>query len=83
MIDRILSGWNFFRIVRLSIGAYFLIDGVVTGIWPMAAFGLFFTLMPLLNIGCCSTGGCQTNFKKETGQDEDDVIFEEIKIEKD
>lgn len=83
MIKRIISGWNFLRIVRLAIGAYFLIDGALTGIWPMAAFGLFFTLMPLLNIGCCSTAGCQTDFKKETGSDDEDVIYEEIKIRKD
>lgn len=83
MTDRILSGWNFFRIVRLAVGAYFLIDGVLTGAWPMAAFGLFFTLMPLLNIGCCSTGGCQTDFRKETVADDEEVICEEIKIEKD
>ncbi len=82
MIDRILKDWTLFRWIRLLIGGFLLTDGIISGIWPMAVFGLLFTLLPVFNFGCCSTG-CSTDLKYEPDDFDGDVIYEELKVKKD
>jgi hypothetical protein len=40
--------------------------------------GGIFSLMPLLNIGCCGVSGCNTPIRKSNGNTED-ITYEEIK----
>lgn len=70
-----LKNWNFFRVVRLALGLYVMIQAIATQIWILAAFGLWFTLMPLLNIGCGATG-CSVPRQKA---DNKEIEYEEIK----
>lgn len=79
MLNKIFTDWNLFRVVRLLIGGYILVDGIRSEIWLFALLGLIFTVMPLLNIGCCATGGCSTKPQSSDDVNVDDVIFEEVK----
>lgn len=58
-MKRILSGWNFMRVLRLALGIFIVVQGIVVKDWTFTALGSIFLLMPLLNIGCCSTSGCK------------------------
>lgn len=61
------QNWNFLRILRLGLGIFVLVEGLRTADWLLGGLGLLFTLMPLLNIGCCATGKCalpHTNHNK-------------------
>jgi len=84
MIDRMRYGWNFLRWLRLSIGIFILIEGIISGVGMFILLGVIFTLMPLLNMGCCSTSSCgidNTPFNKEESEDLE-VVYEEINTKK-
>lgn len=84
MINRIKFGWNFFRWLRLALGIMILFEGITSGVAIFVLFGLIFTLMPLLNMGCCSTSSCgidKTPFNKEESEDLE-VVYEEINTKK-
>ena len=84
MIDRMRYGWNFLRWLRFSIGIFILIEGIISGIGMFILLGVIFTLMPLLNIGCCSTSACGTNQSKFNDDENGDfkVVYEEINTKK-
>lgn len=82
MLGRILYGWNFFRFVRLGIGIYLLIDGLRSGIWMFALFGMIFILMTLFNFACCANG-CTPRTNRNQHMEEDEVTFEEVEIKND
>lgn len=50
--------------------------------WLLVAIGIFFTLLPLFNIGC-SLGSCARKIDKSSSADEDEVIYEEVTVKKD
>lgn len=79
MIDNIRSNWNLFRFIRLAIGMYILIDGIRTGMWMLIALGILFSIMPLLNIGCCATGNCAISPKEQDSSNADEVSYKEVK----
>ncbi len=82
MKNTIFTNWNLLRFIRLGIGLYLLIDGIRTGMWLLIGLGVFFTIMPLLNKGCCGTAGCNTSIKDSDDFDSDKVIYEEVKSSK-
>lgn len=43
------------RFIRLAIGLTIVAHGVYTKEWIIAVVGLYFTLLPLLNMGCGTT----------------------------
>ncbi|SJZ45934.1 hypothetical protein [Sediminibacterium ginsengisoli] len=51
--------WNIIRLLRLAFGIFIVIRGILAGEWLLALAGVVLSLMPLLNIGCCSTSGCR------------------------
>lgn len=55
-----LKNWNLMRVVRLAFGIYIIIQGLELNQWLFVGLGVLFSLMPLLNIGYCSTGNCST-----------------------
>ena len=65
MINNILYNWNLSRFIKLALGVFMFIDGIRTESWILVGLSLVFLLMPLLNIGCCSTGNCAVSYKKE------------------
>lgn len=52
------------RILRLAIGLFIVVQGIVTKEWTFAAIGGFLTLMPLFNVGCCGSAGCKAPIHK-------------------
>lgn len=76
MINRIKFGWNSFRRIRLAIGIMILLQGMFSGVTFFIILGLIFTLLPILNLGCCSTSACGINSTKFN--ENDNVVDEEI-----
>lgn len=77
-----LSQWNAMRIIRLVLGVVIVIQGLSTNDYAIALLGGLFTLMPLLNVGCCGTNGCSTTpiqRKRNTTSGTEDISFEEVK----
>lgn len=72
-----IKKWNFMRALRLAIGVYVIINGVQTAEWLFVFFGITFSAMALLNIGCCGVGGCQVEPEKNSKK-ENEVIYEEV-----
>lgn len=77
-IKRYLRRWNFIRLFQLIIGISIVMEGIQRSEWVMTFVGAFFSLMPLLNIGCCGTSGCSTSLPKENNK-EKEITYEEIK----
>lgn len=77
MADRILSGWNIMRMVRLALGIFIIVQGIVTKEWMFALLGVVFAIIPLLNIGCCGTSGCGVPVSKSQKESED-ITYEEV-----
>lgn len=73
-----LKTWSLFRAFRLVLGISIGVQGVVTKDWLFIGAGVLFSLMPLINIGCCGTAGCSTPVRKSTKSLEE-VNYEEIR----
>ncbi len=68
------------RTIRLALGIFIVVNGFWTQQWMFVLLGGFFTLMPLLNVGCCATGDCGVPSPNEgTENKTDEVTYEEIK----
>jgi hypothetical protein len=73
----IFSNWNFMRFLRLGLGIFIIVQSIMAKDWTMGILGLLFTAMPVFNIGCCGTGGCNTPTKK-TFETTKDISYEEV-----
>lgn len=78
MKNKIFSGWNFMRFLRLIIGVSVIVQGLIIKDWMFVTLGTLFSLMPILNVGCCGTSYCNTTLNN-TNKNTDEVTFEEIK----
>lgn len=78
MFQNIFKNWNFVRILRLAMGIFITVEVVKSGMWFLIITGVLFTVMPLLNIGCCSGGSCSVSTKNHK-QINDEIEYEEIK----
>lgn len=78
MKNSILSGWNFMRVVRLALGIFIMVQGIVTKEWTFALPGGLFSLMPLFNIGCCGASGCNVPVAKSR-KPSTDITYEEVR----
>ena len=58
--QRLLSGWNFSRIIYLIMGILMVIQSIMMHEYLMTAMGLYFSAMGLLGFGCAS-GNCFSN----------------------
>ncbi len=74
-----LSNWNFSRALRLLLGVIILIEGIRNGEMLFVIFGAIFTLMPVFNVGCCSTTYCNPRQQRTSASFEEDVSFEEVR----
>lgn len=66
------------RVLRLALGIFIIGQGIVARDWTFIALGGLFSLMPLLNVGCCGVSGCSTPVRK-SNQKTEDITYEEIK----
>lgn len=56
---RILTGWNWRRILFLGMGTLIIIQSVLYHEWLSVLIGLYFASMGLFSFGCAS-GACYT-----------------------
>lgn len=77
MKNSILSDWNFMRVIRLALGVFLVVQGIITGDWTFSLLGGLFTLMPLFNIGCCGASGCNVPDTKSR-KPSSDITYEEV-----
>jgi len=72
--------WNFMRILRLALGIFIIIQGIQEKEWLFIALGGLFALMPVLNIGCCSTtASCCDKPVAETKRKPEEISYEEVR----
>jgi hypothetical protein len=70
------------RVLRLVFGAFAIVQAIITQDIILGLLGLVIGGMSLLNVGCCGTNGCDTNYKKINDKKEiADVEFEEVVAE--
>ena len=67
------------RIIRLVLGIFIIVQGIQVQQWLFIALGGLFTLMPLFNVGCCSTAVCGTNYSQRKSTGTEDITYEEVK----
>ncbi len=64
MIKRILTGWNFTRVIFLIIGLWMGIQAGLNGEWVGMVIGTYLGSMGLFAFGCargnCFNGSCST-----------------------
>ena len=77
MKERILRNWNFMRFIRLALGIAIIFQSVMNGNWAMGLVGILFTAMPVFNLGCCGTSGCNTPINTSK-QNTKDITYEEV-----
>ena len=65
-MQTLLSNWNFFRILRVALGVFILVQGVVTRDLLSIIIGSVFAGLAIFNIGCCGAGGCNTTPNKKS-----------------
>ncbi len=66
------------RVLRFILGISIIVQGAVSGTWSFIILGMLFTLLPVLNIGCCGASGCRTPVSKNS-EGVEDISYEEIK----
>ena len=74
----LLSNWNFMRVIRLVLGIFIIVQAAMVKDWTMGLLGVFFTALPVLNIGCCGAGGCATPPKKNVETNTKEITYEEV-----
>ncbi|WP_333575248.1 hypothetical protein [Sphingobacterium sp.] len=66
------------RVLRLALGIIIIVQGIVAKEWLLAGLGGLFSLMPLMNIGCCGVSGCSTPVPR-TRKKKEDISYEEVR----
>lgn len=75
--DRVLSGWNLIRFIRLGLAAMVLYESVKNSDLLFAVLGVIILLQAVLNVGCCGVGGCEVSPK--TNNANENISFTEVK----
>ncbi|HNU49250.1 MAG TPA: hypothetical protein PKM40_10465 [Bacteroidia bacterium] len=57
-MNKVFSGWNWMRIIRLALGIFIVIQGVQDKSWIIVILGILFTVMAVFNAGCCYARSC-------------------------
>jgi hypothetical protein len=61
-LNKLTMPWSFMRIIRLLMGVFLIIQGIVAHQFMAVALGSSFALLPLLNLGCgCEGSSCDIN----------------------
>ncbi len=74
-----LRNWNLMRTLRLASGIVIIIQGVHAGQWIITSLGAWFTLMPLLNMGCGGASGCDLPVRRKGVENTGDTTCEEVR----
>lgn len=68
MKERILTGWNAQRWLRLGFGIVFLIAGITEREPVALVAAAFFGVQALFDVGCCGNQACVPPAAKATGR---------------
>ncbi len=83
MKQRMLTGWNFIRILYLLAGIMILIQSVANRQWMGVVLGVYFAAMGLFAVGCaggaCFGGSCYHQAETKNKTNIAEAGFEEIK----
>lgn len=66
------------RLLRLALGIFIIIQSIVSHHLLGIGIGIIFSMMPLLNIGCCGVSGCGT-IPSKSEKDVEDITYEEVR----
>ncbi|MGN7818918.1 hypothetical protein ACTJJB_02245 [Chitinophaga sp. 22536] len=77
-MNNYLKHWNFMRTLRLALGILIIVQGIIAKEWLLAGLGGLFSLMPLMNTGCCGVSGCSTPIPRNNKKTED-ITYEEAR----
>lgn len=78
MLRTLTQNWTIFRALRLILGAAILVQGIQAGDAIFALAGGLFTLMALLNAGCCAGGACTSPQTRQPDQTHQPISYEEV-----
>jgi hypothetical protein len=78
MKERLLTGWNFMRVLYLIAGIMMLVQSVADRQWLLALIGLYFAGMGLFAVGCAG-GSCYAPPVARNSDRPDNTEFEEVK----
>ena len=81
MKERILTGWNFKRVIYVALGIFIIVQATLEQQWFAAFFGSYFAAMGIFQFGCAS-GECyniQVKDESKSNVDIHEINFEEIK----
>lgn len=67
MLQKIISNWTFIRLIRLILGIFIIIQSVQIQNYWMIILGIVFSVMALINVGCCGNS-CSIPIKKEKNE---------------
>lgn len=73
-----LRNWDIMRVLRLALGIFIIVQGIMANEWLLVGLGTLFSLMPLMNIGCCGVSGCSTPVRRSNKKTED-ITYEEVR----
>ena len=83
MRQRILSGWNFIRVLYVVLGLFVVIQSGMQQQWLGVLIGGYFASMGIFAFGCgagkCCGTNCQIEPKQSKSPDIENVAFEEVK----
>lgn len=77
-MKKYLKTWDLMRVLRLAIGIFIIVQSVVVRDWLFVGAGVLFSLIPIMNIGCCGASGCNTPVRKSNRKIKE-VNYEEIR----
>ncbi|MFN8248774.1 MAG: hypothetical protein U0T68_07500 [Ferruginibacter sp.] len=77
-MKNIFSNWNFMRVLRLALGIFIIAQGIVAQDWIFIIAGSIFSLMPILNMGCCATSSCSVQQYRKASKNISDSSYEEV-----
>ena len=81
--ERLLKGWSLMRFLRFCLSILVLIEAWKSREMLFGLLGATLLAQSLLNIGCCSSTGCDINQfpgkQKSQSVNPNEVIFEEVK----
>ena len=80
MKQRILTGWNFVRVLYLLMGITLIIQSIMAHQYGMAFLGAYVAGLSVLGLGCMG-GHCnvQSTQAKPHANNTQDVTFEKVK----
>jgi len=77
--QRLLTGWNFMRLMRLGIGVFFAIQAIQMHDGLIGVIAALLLFQVASNTGCCGANVCEVSSRKKPSDKTYDVSFEEIK----